>query len=100
MHSSSGVESAFSVIVNDAREFSIPDAGLIVVEDAESGEIAEIDTSNPKFRAEARLAARRRVDNLKSQFSASGCDLIEVDATQSVIDPLLAFFKQRQKKYR
>ena len=89
-----------SVIVNDAREFSIPDAGLIVVEDAESGEIAEIDTSNPKFRAEARLAARRRVDNLKSQFSASGCDLIEVDATQSVIDPLLAFFKQRQKKYR
>ena len=89
-----------SVLVNDAREFEIPDAGLLVLEDAETGEIEEIDTSSKKFRYLAKEMAQERVHNLKAEFSASGCDLIDIDATQSVIDPLLAFFKQRQKRYR
>jgi hypothetical protein len=48
----------------------------------------------------ARKSAAERVQKLKSQFAAAGCDLIEVDARGSLIDPLLAFFRQRQKRIR
>lgn len=89
-----------SVLVNDNRELEPVDAGLITLEDAETGELREIDTASPKFREFAANAAKERIENLRHQFRGAGCDLIEIDTTASVIDPLLAFFKQRQKKYR
>ena len=89
-----------SVVVNDAREFDIADEGLLTIRDAETGELCEIDTSDAAFRKQASDQARARIDRLRSSFEAAGCDLIEVDATESIIDPLLAFFKQRQKRYR
>ena len=89
-----------SVLVNDAREFELVDEGLLTLEDAETGEVCEVDTSSMEFRAMASRMARQRTERIRNEFQASGCDLIEIDATQSVIDPLLAFFKQRQKRYR
>lgn len=89
-----------SVLVNDAREFELVDEGLMTLEDAETGELCEIDTSSVTFRKLASSQALARVDHLRNAFMASGCDLIEIDATKSVIDPLLTFFKKRQKRYR
>ena len=34
----------------DRRELELPDAGVIVVEDAETGELLSVDTSDPEFR--------------------------------------------------
>ena len=34
----------------DPRELELPDAGVIVVEDAETGELLSVDTSDPEFR--------------------------------------------------
>ena len=89
-----------SVLVNDAREFELVDEGLLTLEDAETGEMCEVDTSSAAFRKMASNMAQQRVERLQKEFNAAGCDLIKIDATQSVIDPLLAFFKQRQKRYR
>ena len=89
-----------SVLVNDKREFDVVDEGLLTLEDAESGEVCEIDTSSASFRKFAKEQVTARIDRLRASFQASGCDLIEIDATESVIDPLLAFFKQRQKRFR
>lgn len=89
-----------SVLVNDAREFELVNEGLITLEDAETGELCEIDTSSAEFRKLASEQAKARVNRIRTSFNAAGCDLIEIDATQSVIDPLLAFFKKRQKRYR
>ena len=89
-----------SVLVNDAREFELVNEGLITLEDAETGELCEIDTSSAEFRKLASEQAKARVNRNRTSFNAAGCDLIEIDATQSVIDPLLAFFKKRQKRYR
>lgn len=89
-----------SVLVNDAREFDVIDEGLLTIEDAETGEICELDTSSKAFRELASSQAKKRVLELKERFHGAGCDLIEIDATASVIDPLLSFFRQRQKRYR
>lgn len=89
-----------SILVNDAREFDIADEGLLTLEDAETGEICEVDTSSKAFREMASAQAHARVNRLRDSFEASGFDLIEVDATKPIIDPLLAFFKKRQKRFR
>ena len=89
-----------SVLVNDAREFGVVDEGLLTLEDAETGEVCEVDTGSAAFRERASAQARARVDRLRDVFHASRCDLIEIDATASVVDPLLAFFRQRQRRYR
>ena len=100
LHSLQRKHDVISVLVNDGREFDCVDVGLLTVEDAETGEVREIDTGSRQFREAASEFARKRVENLKQTFMGSGCDLIEVDARGSVIDPLLAFFKQRQKRLR
>lgn len=89
-----------SVLVNDKREFEVVDEGLLTLEDAETGEIREVDTGSKVFREAAQEAALSRVAKLRASFAASGCDLIEIDATESVIDPLLSFFRQRRRRYR
>ncbi len=89
-----------SVVVNDGREYAPVDVGLLTIEDAETGEIREVDTGTKAFRLAAANQAKQRVEQLKASFMSSGCDLIEVDARGSLIDPLLAFFKQRQKRLR
>ncbi len=89
-----------SVLVNDKREFEVVDEGLLTLEDAETGEVREVDTGSKAFREAAQAAALSRVGRLRTSFAASGCDLIEIDATESVIDPLLSFFRQRRRRYR
>ncbi len=44
----------------DPREVALPSAGLIVVEDAETGEQLYVDTGNPEFRRRFVEAAARR----------------------------------------
>ncbi len=87
-----------SVLVNDGREFAPTDVGLLTIEDAETGELVEVDTSSGRWREEAAAVARGRVDALRSRLMGCGVDFVEIDALGSVVDPLLAFFSRRQKR--
>ncbi len=44
----------------DPRELELPDVGWVLVEDAETGEVRELDTSDPVVRAEYAAAAEAR----------------------------------------
>ena len=44
----------------DPREYELPDAGVIVVEDAETGEQLMVDSSDPEFRRRLREAGEQR----------------------------------------
>ena len=52
----------------DRRELELPDVGLALVQDAESGEILEIDTSDPEVRAGWAAAAEDRSRDLVMTF--------------------------------
>ena len=47
----------------DPRELDLPDAGWIVVEDVETGELLSVDTSDPEFRRRFSDAAMARQDS-------------------------------------
>lgn len=89
-----------SVLITDEREMGFDKAGLLALQDAETGHTRLVDTQSPGFRDELARLARERVDTLQSELRASGVDLIRVDATRPVIEPLLAFFRMREKRLR
>ena len=89
-----------SVLIEDKRETTPVDVGLLTMQDAETGETIQIDTSSKKFRDEINKNTEQRVENIKNLLAASGLDMIRINTEESTADPLIAFFRQRQKKYR
>ena len=89
-----------SVLVTDERELELADSGLLMLEDAESGQQRLIDTASAGFRAQLKEQAAARIKGLESELRSSGIDLVRVDATRPVVDPLLRFFRMRERRRR
>ncbi len=89
-----------SVLVTDERELALPSTGLIMLEDAETGQQRLCDTSSAAFRQKLVDGAAERIRSLETELRSSGIDLMRVDATGSVVDPLLRFFRMRERRRR
>ena len=89
-----------SVLITDPREAEMPPAGLVTLEDAETGKTRVVDTASAEFRAELERAAKARRASLGDALRSSGIDLIDLDATGSVVEPLLRFFRERARRTR
>lgn len=87
-------------LVSDRRELEVPAAGLLTLEDAETGERRLVDTGSAAFRRATEEHAAARVERLGSELRASGIDLVHIDASEPVIEPLLAFFRLRERRSR
>ncbi len=82
----------------DPREMTIPDVGLLTLEDAETGELVEVDTGKAKVRQRfAELAESRRVDTVRS-LRREGVDCLEIDTAKPYLPALLGFFKNRERR--
>ena len=86
--------------VIDPREEHIDRAGLVTVEDAETGARRLVDTSAPAFRDAMRANAAARAEALERELRSVGIDLVTIDAAASVVDPLVKFFRMRQLRTR
>ena len=89
-----------AVLVTDPNELEVPDAGLVALEDAETGETRVVDTSATAFRREVEERAKARVSDLHGRFASLGIDFIHVDASGDVIEPLVRFFRMRERRGR
>ena len=89
-----------AALIKDPREMAMPPAGLVTLEDAETGRTRLVDTRSDAFRNELAVGSRKRVDGLRDQLRATGMDLVEFDATGSMVDPLLKFFRERERRMK
>ena len=89
-----------AVHVTDARESVLADAGLVILEDAESGARRLVDTGSAAFRETVRRDAEARSEALARELRRAGIDLVAIDATRPVVDPLLRFFRMRERRTR
>lgn len=89
-----------AITITDPRELELPDIGFVELEDAETGEIVLIDTSDfgvqETFTTETSEARRRR-DHL---FRSMDVDTIDIRTDISYVEPLIRFFRQRAKRFR
>jgi len=87
-----------AVLISDPREFEFPPIGLVELRDAETGKVRVIDTASSGFRREFEQQSLERVASLERRLRKSGIDFIHVDASGSVVDPLVKFFRMRERR--
>jgi uncharacterized protein (DUF58 family) len=82
----------------DPAEERLPDAGLLVLRDPETGEEVVLDTRHTELRRryDARADAEERA--LRTIFRRLAVDEIELKTDESYVRPLLAFFRARERK--
>ncbi len=82
----------------DPREAELPDAGLLVLEDAETGEQIYVDTSDRKFRQRFAEAAKQREAALASAFKRAGVDALPLSTEDDLVRSIVRFATLRQQR--
>ena len=84
----------------DPRETELPDAGMIMVEDAETGEQLTVDTSNLTFRRRFQEAAQRREAVLKENVRRAGVDLFAIATEEDLVGAIvrMAWLRKRRRR--
>ncbi|MEO7037554.1 MAG: DUF58 domain-containing protein [Polyangiaceae bacterium] len=82
----------------DPREMSLPDVGILTLEDAETGELVELDTGKRRARERfAELAEARRLGTARA-LRREGVDCLELDTAVPYLPTLLGFFRSREQR--
>jgi len=84
--------------IEDSREKSLPDVGMLAIEDAETGEVVELDTANPEVRSRFAQGATDRTQRLVRGFRAEAIDTLELDTAKPYLPALQHFFKTRERR--
>jgi uncharacterized protein (DUF58 family) len=84
----------------DPREMTLPDVGMIVMEDAETGEQIHVDTHDKKFRQRFAEAANQRELTLNDSFKRAGVDALSLSTEEDLIQAILRFVMLRRQKKR
>ena len=89
-----------AVRLSDQREASLPPLGFVEFEDAETGELFMVNTSDARFRAEFEDRAAKAREGLQRTFRRSRVDVIDIQTDESYVQPLMRFFKERERRFR
>ncbi|TMH28786.1 MAG: DUF58 domain-containing protein [Betaproteobacteria bacterium] len=87
-----------AVRLHDPLETELPDLGLLVFEDAETGEQLFVDTHDGRFRQRFMDAAQRREAGLRTALRDAGVDALELATDADLVDTVLRFADLRKRK--
>jgi hypothetical protein len=83
----------------DPKELTLPKAGYLAVEDAESGEVLTADLGRNKRLARHGAAASAMRAGQADVFRRAGSDLIDITCGGDYVLPLMRFFEKREKRH-
>jgi uncharacterized protein (DUF58 family) len=82
----------------DPREETLPDVGMLVVEDAETGEHLYIDTSDAGFRRRFQEATAQRKVELQAQVKQVGVDLFAISTEEPLTEAIVGMASLRKRR--
>jgi uncharacterized protein (DUF58 family) len=88
------------VHLHDPLESALPQAGLLTLEDAETGELLELDTNRAAVREEFSRTNTERLAELDRALQHAGVDTLRLSAEQSFAQTLQSFFEVRRGRRR
>ncbi len=91
----SGKHDVTGIRIYDEREESIPNLGMVQMQDEETGELMLVNTSSKKVRQNYANYYREKVDYYKNTFSRSGAGSMNCRVDESYVKKLLGYFKRR-----
>ena len=89
-----------AIQILDKREKELPPIGLLKLQDAESLEEVWVDTTNRNFRQIYTDLIEQKRQNFVKETKSINLDLIQIDTSESYVNPLVSFFKMREKRFR
>lgn len=84
----------------DRHEDELPDAGMVYMQDAETGEQLYVDLADPIFRGRLKAAVFRRETALKESLRRSGTDLFDVSTEEDLVGALVRMASTRKRRRR
>jgi uncharacterized protein (DUF58 family) len=84
----------------DPREYELPDAGLIAVQDAETGEQLMVDSSDPEFRRRLRRAGEERAIAARDAARRAGVDLHVISTDDDLVEAFVRIVESRKRRRR
>ena len=88
-----------TITITDPREVELPDVGLVDLEDAETGERLLVDTSDRRLRARFQATSRDFRAQRTQLFQSMAVDTVDVRTDRRYVDPLIQFFRMREKRF-
>lgn len=82
----------------DPRETELPDVGLALIEDLETGVLVEVDTSDAEVRAKYTREAQRQRAAREHLFRRLQLDHVTVSTDRDFVKPLTELFRLRQRR--
>jgi uncharacterized protein (DUF58 family) len=87
-----------AIRLQDPREYDLPDAGFIVVEDSETGEQVTVDTSDPEFRRRLREGAEAHQADITAAVTRLGVDLQTLSTEEDLVAALVRMAELRKRR--
>ncbi|HEV7366304.1 MAG TPA: DUF58 domain-containing protein [Gemmatimonadales bacterium] len=84
----------------DPRERELPNVGLVSLQEPESGAWRLVDTSRLDIRERFRRRAEEFDRSLQQHIRQHGGDLVRLETGRPYADPLIAFFRRRERAGR
>lgn len=82
----------------DERERTLPDVGVVALEDAETGEQREVDTSDPWVRERFAVRAAARLTEIGTALGRTGADVLRLEPEEEAAPALTRFFERRRRR--
>jgi uncharacterized protein (DUF58 family) len=86
--------------LHDPRESRLPDAGLLTIEDAETGEILELDSHRGAVRERFAALNENRLEQLDQSLNRAAVDTLRLNTVEPFAQTLQRFFEIRRARRR
>lgn len=86
--------------LHDPRESALPQAGLLAIEDAETGEVFELDSKSAGVRARFTAVNAERLAELDRRLIRTGVDTLRLNTAEPFAPTLQRFFEIRRGRRR
>jgi len=87
-----------AVQISDPYELELPAIGRVVLEDAETGDVIELNTNSPAVRAQFAARQASSQEQLLRQLRATGIDVIRLGTDRPYVAELRKFFEAREHR--
>ena len=85
-----------AIRLTDPRERELPEIGMVVMNDAETGEHLWVDTNDRRFKQRFSDVVRRREEALAATFRRSGVDALELSTAEDLSRAIIRFATKRK----
>lgn len=82
----------------DPREVELPNIGIALLEDLETGDVVEVDTSDPRVRRAFRTNVARQRAFREQLFRKLKMDHVTVESGSDYVKPIAELFRSRQRR--